>query len=234
MEVRRANLSDCESATGLVVAIDVLRAFTTAAYLFDAGVEEVMLVGGVEEAFALRKQLKECLLLGEMEGVPVPGFDLGNSPSSIPGLPLSGRCIIQRTSAGTQGIVRAQCAEHILAAALTNVSATAQYIREKNPDQVTLIQTGLFPDKGLGDEDAACADAIEDQLAGKSVDWTDVVRRVRLSHAGLNFDGSHSHLPPADLELALQIDRFSFAMVVERKNGLHVMRRRELRWRNDE
>lgn len=51
MEILRASLSSCGSATNLVVAIDVLRAFTTSAYLFEMGVEEIFLVSGVEDAF---------------------------------------------------------------------------------------------------------------------------------------------------------------------------------------
>jgi hypothetical protein len=34
--------------------IDVLRAFTTAAYLFDAGMPEIILAGEIEVTFALR------------------------------------------------------------------------------------------------------------------------------------------------------------------------------------
>ena len=52
MQFFRANLDDCAQVTGLAVAIDVLRAFTTAGYLFSAGVERILLVSGVDEAFA--------------------------------------------------------------------------------------------------------------------------------------------------------------------------------------
>ncbi len=54
--------------TGAVVAIDVLRAFTTAAYAFDAGAAEIWLVAGVDEARSLAEELVErrpqglCLL----------------------------------------------------------------------------------------------------------------------------------------------------------------------------
>ena len=40
-----------------VEVIDVLRAFTTAAFAFAAGVREIVLVGAVEEALALRERL---------------------------------------------------------------------------------------------------------------------------------------------------------------------------------
>jgi 2-phosphosulfolactate phosphatase len=64
-------------AMGPVVAIDVLRAFSTAAYAFAAGAQTIALVGTVEEAFTLKKQIPDALIMGEVEGLPVKGFDLG-------------------------------------------------------------------------------------------------------------------------------------------------------------
>ncbi len=228
MEIHRAVLSSCGSATDLVVAIDVLRAFTTAAYLFSAGVEQIILISGVQEAFRLHKDLPDYLLLGEVDGVQVPGFDLGNSPSEIMDRNLGGKRVIQRTTAGTQGVVLAKNASTILTAALTNVSATVRYIKKLSPGKVTLIQTGLFPEKGWGDEDVACADTIEDMLLGRIVEKDQIINRVRLSRSGLHYDGTRSDFPPKDLELAIMFDCFNFAMCVERKNNLHIMRRVEI------
>ncbi len=223
MQINRATLADCHTATGLVVAIDVLRAFTTAGYLFEAGVSEIILVAGVQEALNLQAELPGSLTLGEIDGVKIAEFDLGNSPSTILGRNLAGKRIIQRTTAGTQGVVRAAAASTILAAALTNASATARYIQKLAPAQVTLIQTGLFPEQDWGDEDVACADLIEGLLAGQSLDRVRITRRVRSSRSGRHYDGSHPDFPPPDLELSLQFDRFDFAMQVERRDGLHVL-----------
>jgi len=228
MKINRANLSTCQSATGLVVAIDVLRAFTTAAYLFHAGVTEIILVSGVQEAFDLRHQMPECLLAGEVKGIMIPGFDLGNSSANIDVEIVTGRRIIQRTSSGTQGVVLAVNATTILAAALTNVSATLRYIQRANPESITFIQTGLYPETGWGDEDVACADCIESLWLGQSVDWPKIDQRVRNSPAGTLFNGSKVAFPVEDLELALQVDRFNFAMVVERQNNLHLLHRVDL------
>lgn len=227
MEINRATLSSCSTATDLVVAIDVLRAFTTAAYLFNAGVEEIMLVSGVEEAFRLREEIPGCLLLGEVDGIKVEGFDLGNSPSEVETKNLTGKRIIQRTTAGTQGVVLASNARTILTAGLTNLSATVCSIQKLAPERVTLIQTGLFPEEGWGDEDVACTDAIEAMLTGRAVDWERIAERVRLSRSGSYYDGAHMEFPPKDLEMALAFDRFNFAMLVEKQEGLHVMRRIE-------
>ncbi len=228
MEIQRATLSTCRNATGLVVAIDVLRAFTTASCFFNAGVEEIYLVSGVQEAFQLREKQPGCLISGEVDGIQVQGFDLGNSPAAIEDIDLTGKRIIQRTTAGTQGVVLASQAQAILTAALTNLSATVHYIQKLSPQTVTLIQTGYFPQKGWGDEDVACADAIEARLAGHPVDWEETARRVRSSRSGLHFDGTRPDFPARDLEIALMVDRFDFAMQVERKDGLHILRRQEV------
>lgn len=223
MEIQRATLDTCHTASGLVVVIDVLRAFTTSAYLFQAGAEEIILVSGVDEAFRLREKMPDCIIVGEVDGIQVPGFDLGNSPSTIETFGPIGSRVILRTTAGTQGVVLAAKASTILTVALTNVNATVRYIQNLAPSTVTLIQTGLFAENGWGDEDVACADVIESLLRGRSIDWDSIAQRVRSSKSGLHYDGTREDFPPRDLELVLQYDYFNFAMVVEKKNALHRM-----------
>lgn len=223
MEFHRASLADCDRVTGLAVVIDVLRAFTTAGYLFEAGVDKIILVSSVEEAFSLRSHLPGSLILGEIDGIPVEGFDLGNSPSQLACHKLQGKVIIQRTTAGTQGVVRAVHAHPIITAALTNAGATCRYIQDLSPQKVTFIQTGYFPEEGWGDEDVACADLLEARLSGKEVNLNSISARVRASRSGKHYDGTRPAFPPSDLEYALQVDRFSFAMLVTQKDGLHVM-----------
>lgn len=224
MRIIRTNLSAFDPDTDLLVAIDVLRAFTTASYLFSVGVEEIILVSQVHEAFKLREEMPECLICGEVDGIKVPGFDFGNSPSEIITKNVSGKRIIQRTSAGTQAVALYSKAGTTLTSALTNISATVRCIQKYSPATVTLLQTGLFLDEGWGDEDAACAEAIEQILLGNTVDWTRMIERVRGSRSGMHYDGSREDFPPEDLEMALRIDTFNFAMMVEKKNQLNVMR----------
>jgi len=225
LKIHRATLSSCSHVRGLVVAIDVLRAFTTAACLFGHGVRQIILVSGVEDAFRLREQNPDFLLLGEVDGIPVDGFDLGNSPLRLVGAELVGRTVVQRTTTGTQGVVLAKRADVILAAALTNVTATVRLIRKLAPLELTLLQTGYFPEKGWGDEDVACADVLELLLLGRRINWSEINRRVRKSRSGMHYDGTVSHYPPEDLAMALQVDAFDFAMRVEVRDGLHVLQK---------
>ena len=53
MQIERATNETCGGATGVVVAIDVIRAFTTAAFALAAGARDIVPVGTVEQALEL-------------------------------------------------------------------------------------------------------------------------------------------------------------------------------------
>lgn len=108
MKFHYTDLEDCHTAKGLVVVIDVLRAFSTAAYAFSRGASEIVLVSTVEEALFLKSTLPNARAMGEVGGLRPEGFDFGNSPTFIDEADLSGITMIHRTSAGTQGVVRSQ------------------------------------------------------------------------------------------------------------------------------
>ena len=224
MKFHRATLDTCSHVQGTVVVIDVLRAFSTAAYAFAAGAESITLVGTVAEALALREQMPGSLVMGEVGGLPVEGFDFSNSPVDLTKRDLSDRHLIQRTSHGTQGLVRSLQAEYLLAGSLVCASATARLIQRWPAETVTFVLTGVEPD-GAGDEDAACADFIEAVLRGEHPDPAVYIRRVRESVPGRIFsDPAQPEYPAADLDACAQVDRFNFAMPVEKEDGRLVMR----------
>jgi 2-phosphosulfolactate phosphatase len=223
MKFLRASLETCAQASGAVVAIDVLRAFSTAAYAFATGVYRIILVSKVEEALELRRALPGSLAMGEVFGIRVPEFDFGNSPAQFDGLDLRGRILIQRTTAGTQGVVLSQNANPLLAASFCTARATVDFIRRFDPGEVTFVLTGLRTG-GWGDEDAACADYMEALFNGKSLELEPLFERVRNSAPGRQFTDPNSvDFPLQDLEYCLSVDRFPFAMQVEREDGLHIL-----------
>ncbi len=225
------NLENCAAATGTVVVIDVLRAFSTAAYAFAAGAAEILLVSKVEQALNLRRRFPHSLAMGEVNGLPIPGFDLGNSPSELVGKDLSGLRLIQRTSAGTQGVVRSQMADPLLAASLVCTRATAGWIAARQPEAVSFIITGARPAGALpgwpptqGDEDLVCADTIRTLLEGSTADPDEATRRVRQSPTGKVLADLHRpEFPAVDLDLCTAVDRFDFAMQVTRRDELLVL-----------
>jgi 2-phosphosulfolactate phosphatase len=224
MKFRYATLETCRDATGTVIVIDVIRAFTTAAFAISRGAGKILPVGSVEEALWLKGQGSGLLACGEVGGLPPPGFDFGNSPSQVVNLDLRGHDLIQRTGAGTQGIVRSERAERLLAASFVVASATIRYIQRFMPEDITFVITGQF-DAGRGDEDQACAEYLEVLFKGQSPDPAPFIRRVYESRDALtHLDPDQPEFPRSDLDLCTAIDAFEFAMPVTKENGQFVLR----------
>jgi len=224
MRFNYVNLETCREATGLVIAIDVLRAFTDAAFAFSRGAKEIYPVSTVEEALQLKVEIPNSLACGEVGGIPPEGFDFGNSPSQTKKLDLDGRIIVQRTGAGTQGIVRSVNANLLLAASLVVAKATVTYVCNLGPDEVTFVVTGQT-EEGRGDEDLACAQYLEALLRDEQPDPAPFIDRVHKSRdAQFHLDPNFPDFPRSDLELCTNIDAFDFAMPVTKENGRHVIR----------
>lgn len=216
---QRYTLEDCHQATGIVLIIDVLRAFSTAAYAFSRGTKEIWLVSSVDEALTLKSQIQNSKAMGEVGGLPPEGFDFGNSPTRILEHDLTGITLIQRTGAGTQGAVRAVNANVMLATSFVVAQATIDYVLKLKPTEISFVITG-----GLSnDEDVACADYLEKQFTGQLVEAQDFVKRVHASRDALHHLKEHPQFPYADLALCTQIDAFDFAMPIERKDGFLIM-----------
>ena len=224
MNFRYTNLETCHSAIGLIVVIDVIRAFTNAAFAFSRGTKEIYPVSTVEEALKFKAEVPNSLACGEVGGMPPEGFDFGNSPTQTKTLDLSGCVIVQRTGAGTQGIVRSINADSMLAASLVVANATVMHIRNLSPDHVTFVITGQLSDE-RGDEDLACAEYFEALLRGQGPDPAPYVDRVYKSRDALfHLDPNLPEFPISDLDYCTNIDAFDFAMIVTKENGRPVMR----------
>ncbi|PKN95379.1 MAG: 2-phosphosulfolactate phosphatase [Chloroflexi bacterium HGW-Chloroflexi-6] len=224
-KIHYATLENCHEAGGAVVVIDVLRAFSTAAYAFGQGVERIFPVGEPHEALALREKIPNSLAVGEINGIPFPGFDMGNSPKQmLEADDLRGRTLVQRTSAGTQGLIRSLKAQTLLSASFVVARATADYLRIISADEITFVSTGIN-NNGRGDEDLACAEYIHQLLLGAQPDPSPYLLRVRTSReAALFLDSTLPQFPPEDVEHCTRLDHFNFAMPVRRENGYLVMR----------
>jgi 2-phosphosulfolactate phosphatase len=220
MKFRYTNLDTCHDATGVVVVIDVIRAFTNAAFAFSRGAKEIYPVSGVEEALQLKVQIPDSLVCGEVGGLPPDGFDFGNSPTQTNLLDLNGKTIIQRTGAGTQGIARSVKADRMVAASFVVAGATVKYLKQLSPLEVTFVITGQTYDGG--DEDLACAEYFEAVLSGTSPDPAPFLERVANSRDAEIF--KDPRFPISDLTHCTSLNKFNFAMPVVRDNGRHMMR----------
>jgi 2-phosphosulfolactate phosphatase len=218
-------LEGASRATGAVAVIDVFRAFTTAAVALAHGAFRIVMVGTVEEALALRDAGIGDICMGEVRGRAPDGFDLGNSPFEVSSADLLDKTIIQRTSAGTQGIVAsAKRAERLYAASLVTADATVRAMLVGSPDRVSLVAMG---DNGLKrtDEDEVCAMHLRNRLEGRTGD-PEAVRRLILAggEIGRFHDPTRPYLHPEDVEIALDIDRYDFAIRVQIEDDRPVAR----------
>lgn len=118
------------AARGLTVVVDVLRAFTTAAYAFARGARDIVLVSTVEEAFAVRQRYPDALLIGEVGGRLIPGFDLDNSPQGYTRERVQGRTIIFTTTNGTAALLHARQASRILVGSFANLTAVCDAVAD--------------------------------------------------------------------------------------------------------
>lgn len=220
MKLEYTTNETCHTASGLVVVIDVLRAFSNAAYAFSVGAESITLVSDAQEALDLKARTPGALVIGEVDGLPPEGFDFGNSPTEIIQHDLRGKHLIQRTSAGTQGVIRSVNAGTLFAASFVVAGATVRAIQRLEPEKVTFVITGRYFDG----EDKACADYLAARLCGQTPDPAPYLDRVRNAL-------ELSHMPPdrfpnivSDLDYCTRLDAFPFALPITYENGRPVMR----------
>ena len=223
MKIQRLSLnSGALRAVGLTVVIDVFRAFTTAAYVMHKGAETIYPVETVEDAFKLKEEHKDWLLMGEVDGVKVDGFDYGNSPHQVKEIDLTGKTLIQRTSAGTQGIILAHHADELLLGSFVTADAIVEYIIEHNPEIVSLVAMG-WNGRENTPEDEYLAEYIEMKLQGRTPDFREMKNKIRESQHGAKFfDQEKPEFVEEDFHAAMDLNRFNFVLRVSRENGLRV------------
>ena len=215
MEIRILRLLEgAKQAEGLTVIIDVFRAFSLEAYLYDMGAARIFPVGSIEKARELKAQHPEYLLVGERNGKKCEGFDFGNSPSSVNRKIVAGKSIVHTTSAGTQGIANARNAQEVITGSLVNAKAIARYIREKNPEIVSLVCMGNSAVR-IAMEDELCAEYIKSLLEGTELDIS--ARAAHLRYEGgehfFNPDTQEVY-PEPDFWLCSKYDLFDFVIRV--------------------
>jgi len=213
-------VSGAEEAEGLTVIIDVFRAFTTLAYVFNNGAKEAFAVKRAEEAFGIKEQNPDFVLMGEDNGIIIDGFDYGNSPADIEGVDFSGKTVIMRTSAGTQGLLSVVKVDEIITGSFVNASAVASYIKSKNPGKVTLVAMGV-DNVEQRDEDELCVQYIKGLLTRKEMDFNKILTHMRsYKSAKKFFNQEMPEYPERDFELCMALDRFDFVLSAKRE-GKH-------------
>src|SRR4051794_9488006 len=94
-------------AGGVAVVVDALRATTVMIHALAAGCAVILPCREVDEARHLAAGLPpgSALLAGERQGLPIAGFDLGNSPSAFTPALCRGKTLVMTTTNGTRAIL---------------------------------------------------------------------------------------------------------------------------------
>jgi 2-phosphosulfolactate phosphatase len=220
MKFNYTSLETCHNAKGVVLIIDVLRAFTTAAYAFSRGAKEIRLVSTVEDALELKLKIKNSKVMGEVGGFPPEGFDFGNSPTRILEHDLTDIILIQRTGAGTQGVVRSVNADVMLATSFVVAKATMDYVLNLKAEEITFVITGGADNA----EDLACAEFLEKQFTGQPLEADEYIHRVVSSQDAFQHMADHPQFPKSDLGYCTRINAFDFAMPITRQHDQLIMK----------
>jgi 2-phosphosulfolactate phosphatase len=226
MEIRIESLLDgARRAKGAVVIVDVFRAFTTAAVALARGGERIIMVAEIDEALRLRDQGIGEICVGEVNGIQPEGFDFGNSPYEMMQASLQGKVVIQSTRAGTTGVAAATGAEAVYAGSFVVAEATAEAIRRDGPSSVTIVAMG-WNARVRTDEDELCALYLRNLMQGRRPDPEAVRKLVLASAEAVKFgDPQQPHFHREDLEIALEVNKYNFAIRVAKEDGFLIARR---------
>ena len=112
---------------GVAVVVDVLRATTVMVHALAAGCEAIIPCAEIDQAKAVAAVLPpgSALLAGERGGVPIAGFDLGNSPGEFTPEACRGKTLVMTTTNGTRAILASLEAERVYIASFANLRATS-------------------------------------------------------------------------------------------------------------
>lgn len=201
------SINDANKATGLAVVIDVYRAFTTEAYIFANGASKIIPVLDLEEAYKLKRENPEYILVGERGGVKPEGFDFGNGPTEVIDVDFTGKTIIHTTTNGTRGLMNASNAEQVLVGSFVMADSIIKYIKNNNFQDISLISTSK--DVENDNEDVLFAYYIRDILNGIKVDELEIKNKLKTTSAN-SFLLNEAGVPQTDIDFCLDFNRFDF------------------------
>lgn len=135
-----------------IVAIDVIRATTTAATIVNAG-RDCYPVPSMDEAVAMATLMPDALLVGELGGKVPFGFHLNNSPADIAERTDIHRPAILLSTSGTRVMCGGTPEQAMYVACLRNYRATARVLAESY-ESVGLIGAGSRAE--FREEDQLC------------------------------------------------------------------------------
>lgn len=206
-------IADPQKATGIAIIIDVFRAFTVEPIIIKNGAKKLIVIGDKEIAYNFKKENNNYILIGERNGIKLPKFDYGNSPSQIEKVDFTNKVVVHTTSCGTQGIVNSMNAKEIITGSLVNISAIVKYIKNRGYNDISIV-TLAKPGSDPFEEDKLCAEYIKAKLENKSTDeFKARILNLRYTSGAKFFDDELQEIyPKEDFYLCTDIDKYDFVL----------------------
>lgn len=152
-------MTSADVAGRVVAVIDVLRASTSIAAALTNGARAVIPLDSSDEVVTRAKAFarSDVLLAGERRMLPIPGFDLGNSPMDFKREVVEGKTILMTTTNGTPAIANAAGARDVVIASYVNYTAVLTMLRTALRGGTDVILVCAGRDRQFSLEDAGCA-----------------------------------------------------------------------------
>jgi len=138
-------------STAAALVVDVIRATSTMVEALANGARAIYPVLSTEDAMRLANSMgrENTLICGERKGLPIEGFDLGNSPREFTRERVGDKQLVMTTTNGTRAFLAAQEASPVVAASFLNLTSAARAVAEA--DHVVVICAGK-QDQFSGDD----------------------------------------------------------------------------------
>lgn len=210
-------------ADAVVVVIDVIRAFTTAAIVGFRGAPSIDCMADLNTALAAAERTPGVALFAEDEARPEEMLGFGNAPSHAAVADLSGRRAILCTANGTRALVVAPVGA--LAVAAVNLQATASWLNAHHAD----APVDIWCTEPTGSEDRACADALAALIDGRAIDAVRLRRAVEraaeehLARWGAQVSATVREAFRSDVRLCASVDRWPIVLRSTESDG-HTVR----------
>ncbi|MBY7143175.1 2-phosphosulfolactate phosphatase [Virgibacillus sp. NKC19-3] len=215
------------TAADVTIVIDVIRAFTVAHYAFIQGVRRIFLAESVEQAVQMKRENPEYLLAGEVDGLPITGFDLDNSPYHIQQKNLLGKTLVQKTTNGVRATLNCLSSDHVFVTGLTNARQTANFVRETaNEEKEKTVH--IIASHPSGDDDLACAAYIKSIIenTSDSISLLEVKKRIKHAHVAKKFfDTGNKAFMPEDIASCIKELNTDFVMKVKKTYEIPMIER---------
>jgi Phosphosulfolactate phosphohydrolase and related enzymes len=154
-----AGVTPADVAGRAVAVIDVLRASNSIAVALDNGARAIIPFENSEDVVSRAKAFErtDVRLAGERKSLPIPGFDLGNSPLQYTREAVENKTILMATTNGTGAVTATTGARDVIVASYVNFSASMSFLRAALRTGTDIVLLCAGQDRRFALEDAACA-----------------------------------------------------------------------------